>query len=263
MFYKLRRVLVLLVGILIFGFPLVSDSFIPEALAEGSDNRFDKYEIRVIREKYFTKRRRLELGAQGLIIMNQTFIYTYMASGLLAYHFTEEFGIEASGAYGLTSDKQDKTTLKRNFGIRTVVLRTQYQMEGGLLWTPIYGKWQLPSGRLIYFDTFLAFGGGMTGVRYLYDQCDTFDSLTSEAKNANPDWVDPPPPTTKSYPTIMLGLGQRYFVDKNLNFKWDIRYRGFNHDRAMQSCFPDTTSASEGTELQHNVYVQLGASRFL
>ena len=27
----------------------------------------------------------------------------------------------------------------------------------------VYGKWQLPSGKLVYFDTFITAGGGMTG----------------------------------------------------------------------------------------------------
>ena len=229
----------------------------------ADQQRFDKFEIRVIRQKFFSKKKRLELGAQGLVIMNQTFVYTYMASGLLAFHFTEEFGLEANGAYGFSSDKQDKKTLNSTYKIKTVVLRTEYQFEGALLWTPVYGKYQLASGRLIYFDTFLAAGAGMTGVRYKYDHCPTWDELSPDAQAVQSDWKDPPAPAIKTYPSWMLGLGQRFFLDRNSSIKWDIRYRGFRPSAIARNCNPEAGAEEGGSEIQHNVFVQLGASRFL
>ena len=93
---------------------------------------FKDYEIRVIRPRYFTKAKRFELGSQALVVMNQTFIYTYLLSGILTYHFNESMALELSGAYGFSVDKDDKRVLKEDFAIRTAILRTQYRALGSL-----------------------------------------------------------------------------------------------------------------------------------
>src|SRR5690606_3852451 len=111
-----------------------------------------------IRPRYFAKRQRLELGTQGLVVTNQTFIYTYMLSGILTYHFSEQLGLELMGAWGSSVDKEDKNTLDSSFNIKTQIVRSKTMLIGNALWTPIYGKYQLSSGRLIYFDTFLSVG---------------------------------------------------------------------------------------------------------
>src|SRR6185503_674806 len=119
-------------------------SVVPEARADVG--RFDGYEIRVIRPRFMSKRGRLELGGEGTLIMNQSFIYTFMATGLLDYHFSEMFAAEFTGSYGASVDKEDKRILQDTFSINTQILRTEYMGTGGLVWTPIYGKTQLSSG---------------------------------------------------------------------------------------------------------------------
>ena len=87
----------------------------------------------------------------------------------MTYHFSEALGLEVAGSYGISIDKNDKTLLKEEFDINTIILRTEYIVSGALLWTPVYGKFQTDEGSLIYFDTFLSFGGGLTGIDYQYD----------------------------------------------------------------------------------------------
>lgn len=232
----------------------VSESF-------GADDRqpqemFEKYEIRVIRPKYFTKTGRMETGAQLSIVMNQAFIYTYLATGILDYHFSETLALEGALAYGFSIDKEDKRVLDSNFKIKTQILRTQYFMEGGLLYTPIYGKYQLSSGRLIYVDMFLSAGAGMTGVNYLYDQCPS----PSEVPEGT-EVPAPPAPSVKSYPTFFFGAGQRIFMDKKLSLRWDVRGHVFGYNKADGACDPETADASSG--VQTNITMQLGAGYFL
>lgn len=220
------------------------------ALAE---EQFDKFDIRVIRPKYFSKTGRLETGAQMSVVMNQSFIYTYLATGILNYHFSETFAAEGAFAYGFSVDKDDKKALDTNFKIKTQILRTEYFMEGGLVYTPVYGKYQLSSGRVVYLDTFLAAGGGMTGVRYLYDHCPT--------SSDNAGVVDPPAPTTKGYPTFYFGGGQRIFLDKKTSLRWDVRAHYFSYSTADGAC--DPTTAPKESKGQTNITMQLGAGYFL
>ena len=222
----------------------------------GSQEQFKDVEIRVIRPKFFTKTKRLETGAQLSVVMNQSFIYTYLATGLLDYHFSEQWAAEGAFAMGFSIDKDDKRSLKSNFKIQTQILRTQYFMEGGALYTPVYGKYQLDSGKLIYLDMFFSAGVGMTGINYLYDHC----PKPSEVGQGNIA-PDPPAPTTKSYPTFYGGLGQRIFMDKKLSLRWDVRAHMFGYNLADSSCDPEF--ATGGTNNQTNITLQLGAGYFL
>jgi outer membrane beta-barrel protein len=224
------------------------------AFSASQDKRFKDIEIRVIRPKYFSKSSKFELGAQATVITNQTFIYTFMASGLMTFHFSEALGLEVAGSYGVSLDKNDKTLLKDEFDINTIIFRTEYIFSGALLWTPIYGKFQTDEGSLIYFDTFLSFGGGLTGIDYQYDHCPTV--------NFNEEPLDVPTPQTKSYPTFFGGLGQRFFLNKTTAFRWDARMMFFSYDLAHGEC--NQEFAEEGlTNSQQNVTIQIGASKFL
>lgn len=213
---------------------------------------FDGYEIRVIRPKFMTKRNRTELAGQGTLIMNQSFIYTLMASGILNYHFSESLAIELGGAYGFSIDKEDKRILEDEFEINTQILRTQYIFNGGLVWTPIYGKTQLPAGDVVYFDSFLTLQAGMTGINYTYEQC-------IPPPDDRPDLPQKPAAQTKSYPTGILGFGQKYFVSQDFGLRWDVRGYFFSYEKGDGTCTPEEPI---GASPHTNITLQWGASKF-
>jgi len=234
---------------------LISDS---HTYAVPQDKRFDKFEVRVIRPKFFTKNTRFELGAQGIVVTNQTFIYSFLATGLATFHFSESIGIEVMGAYGLSIDKDDKTQLKEVFEINTIILRTQYILGGNLLFTPIYGKFQTDEGRLIYFDTFLSGGAGLVGIDFKYDHCDEPGAVPGVEISA------PPEPQTISYLAFMGGIGQRFFLSKSSSFRWDLRYMRYNYNLADGDCsVPEEGEEKEViTSAQDILTIQIGTSKF-
>lgn len=238
------KIFKLSVSLLLAGFVL---SYAQESRAEAGD--FSGYEIRVIRPRYMSKRNRVELGGQAGLIMNQSFIYTLMLSGMLDYHFSEMFALELAVGKGLSIDKEDKRILKDEFEITTSLLPTDYTFNAGLLWTPIYGKTQLPSGYVVYFDNFISFQGGMTGIRYDYERC----------KDTSKNKIPPPAPTTKSYPSANVGFGQKFFISQSTSIRWDARANIFSYDRADGECVPGGVSESA---LQTNMMLQFGASTF-
>ncbi len=225
--------------------------------------RFRDTEIRVIRPRYFNKSNRFELGVGLTTVMNESFIYTFMATGLAAYHFNEEFALEGSFAYGLSLDRSDKRVLFDEFDIKTQIFRTKTIAELGLQWTPIYGKWQLASGRLIYFDTFLVGGFGQTGVDWKYD-----DFCVPPDPAAVADSKDKTIPTNvvKSYPTFFGGGGQRYFVSRTLSYKWDIRIHRFLYDPVDGECSPNTIKSVPGysatTTSHDSITLTFGVARY-
>lgn len=236
-----------------------SDALVSPAWAQSDENeRFNDVEVRVIRPRYFNKRKRLELGGQLSGIMNEAFIYTFMASGILAYHFTETFGFELQGAFGFNLDKEDKRVLFDEFQIKTKIFRTLYAVEGNLQYTPIYGKWQLPTGRLVYFDTYVSVGAGLTGIDWKYSDFCTPPDL---AKNPNADAIKSD--QVKSYPTFMLGLGQRYFLNKDLAVRWDIRSHSLFYNKFDAECTSNPASAESGSGVHNTITLQVGATKFL
>ena len=223
---------------------------------EIASARFENYQIRVVRPRYFNKGGRFELGAQGTAVMNDTFVYTYMATGILGYHFSNTLALEFAGSVGFSMDKEEKRILKDEFDVRTQIFRTFYSAEGALQYTPIYGKWQLPSGRLIYFDSYIHFGGGLTGIDWQYDDfCVATKDPTTQQDN--------PIPTNQTvpYPTFVIGFGQRFFISKKNAIKWDIRNHSMNYSQADTACNPDAEE-SGGSAWHHNITMQLGLSKF-
>lgn len=222
---------------------------------ESPNERFKNVEIRVIRPRYFNKAGKLELGAQFTSIMNESFIYTFLATGILAYHFSESFAAEFSGAYGFNLDKEDKRVLFDEFGIKTKIFRTVYTGEANLQWTPIYGKWQTSSGRLIYFDTYIALGGGMSGIEWKFS-----DFCTEPNTAVNSDAAPVPEDTTQTYPNFLFGIGQRYFVSKDMAWRWDLRNHSLIYQKEDSAC--DPTVEESGTGVHNNITLQFGASKF-
>ncbi len=251
---KVRKFANKVIALLVVGHEL----FMPIALAEGQDERFKDVEIRVIRPKYFTKRKHFELGADFSVVTNQTFIYTYLLTGNATMHLTETIAFEASGSYGFSLDKSDKKILDSDFSIKTEILRTKYLLDGAILWAPIYGKYQLASGRLIYFDTFLIGGLGMSGIEYKYDNC--LSSLENGAADPDTKKANPPSPTTKGYIAAIFGLGQRYFINKNTSLKWSVRGHRYTSPNKDGSCDPDNAAA--GSNVRNDIVIQLGASKY-
>lgn len=239
--------------LLILAAATLAAAFVAPGPARAQLGEFNGYEIRVIRPRYMAKRNRMELGSQGTLIMNQSFIYTFMVSGLMDYHFSEMFALELGASYGFSVDKEDKRILEDEFDINTQILRTQYILGGGLVWTPIYGKTQMPSGQVVYFDSFLTAQAGMTGIQYTYEQCIV---PPDDKKDVLPGR---PPEVTKGYPTLNVGFGQKYFLSRDFSLRWDVRDYLFQYEKGDGSCTPEV---AVGSALHQNITLQLGAATF-
>ena len=233
---------------------LILASFFAKAscvLAQEADEAFSEVEVRVIRPRYFSKQGRFELGLQGSVLSNQTFIYTYLMAGMLSYHLSEQWGLELSAALGFSKDKDEKTVLDRDFSIKTQIVRTRTMYEANVLWTPIYGKYQLANGRLIYFDSFLSAGGGFNGIDYRFDHCRSSDTDATDAIPAN---------KLVQYPTASVGIGQRFFLSTDSSLKWDLRNHLLFIKAQDGACTPQGTAAA--TSLHQNISMQFGYTLF-
>lgn len=219
----------------------------------ASAESFDETEIRVIRNKYFEKSLRLELSGGLSTIMNQSFLYTYLGGINLGFHLTEQWGILGEAYFGQNVRKDDCDTLGVVFSIDPLVQEVGSYFMGSLDYTPIYGKFQLSTGRVIYFDWFLEAGGGVASIRSGGLRCavGTTENIQDE-----------------SVSTYALALhassGQRIFVNQRMSVNWRVRFmrseRVFGAVGEDGSVTADTTSLVDGESF---VLVNIGVSYFL
>lgn len=208
---------------------------------------FKGYEIRVIRPRYVVKARRAELGVGLSAVMNQSFLYSYLATGILTWHLSEVWAFEGQAAFGTTFDRDEKRVLDDDFNINTVILRTEMLANGRVVWTPSYGKYFLTSSHIVYFDTFISAGAGVSGIRYTFKHCDEPGD-------------DPPSARSKQYPTMILGIGQRHFIDRASSVRIGADWQRFSFNTADGACGAD----APGLPASHdNIILSLGWSRFL
>lgn len=208
---------------------------------------FKGYDIRVIRPRYFVRESRLDAGFGVTAIMNQSFIYSFLGTGILSYHFSESFAVEAQASYGKSFDRDEKRILVDEYEIHTVLLRTESLRNGRIVWTPSYGKYLLGGSEFVYFDTFVTAGLGKTGIRYRYDHC-------TEPTDS------PPSERTVQYDTGIVGIGQRHFLSQTSSFRLGAEVQRFLVDQADGACRAGAPSAVKS---QDNVVLFLGWSTLL
>ncbi|MEK7689790.1 MAG: outer membrane beta-barrel domain-containing protein [Bdellovibrionota bacterium] len=133
---------------------------------EGLKNKYwskgDENEMRVVRNRIFTKAKKFELGAFAGTVSSDPFFDIYSYGGRFAYHFGEYFGFSLMySKYKVNSSSALKfleaqlgTTVNSNYPITF--------MGGEFQYSPLYGKLSLHGAMILYFDLHLLFGGGLT-----------------------------------------------------------------------------------------------------
>jgi outer membrane beta-barrel protein len=117
---------------------------------------------RGVRERLFQKAGRFELTLLGGIYAADLLSASYLVSGALTYHVTEELGLEASFGYS-RADSELVRIIEQDRGISLIRIDAPvYLYQAHLLWTLAYGKLRWFGAEIGRFDIRLAIGGGIT-----------------------------------------------------------------------------------------------------
>ena len=218
------------------------------AQSSGSGS-FDDVEIRVIKNKYFQKSMRLELATGLSVIMNQSFLYSYLGGVGLAFHLNEQFGLIGEAQLGQTVRKGDCDILGAEFRIDPVVQEVQNFFGGALLYTPVYGKFQMSSGKVLYFDWFFEAGGGVASVRAGGLGCAKGGTTTED------------PPVEGTALALIGSTGQRLFLSQNVSLNW--RVRAMRAEGVQNDGNNKAATSGLGGGGQNYVTLNLGVSYYL
>lgn len=148
----------------------------------------------VVLNKLFPKKEKVELDGKLGLVLNSSYIQTFLATGGITYFLSEEWGVTGEASLALNSDKSERgaiesfyndpndvigpefgdlATLKEsgdadaNLGPAYVPIRElQYIFTLNANWNPIYGKQIILLSATNYFDFFINFGGGFAASKF-------------------------------------------------------------------------------------------------
>jgi outer membrane beta-barrel protein len=152
---------------------------------------FAKRKRRDVRDRLFQQTNRHELTVQGGYYVSDLFDGTYVLGGAYAYHMTEDFAIEASGAWTRIASSS-AAELERTFSLLGNKDRRSLLFDADLVWDPAHGKLRL-GGAIRHFDLYVAVGAGVV------------DSVLASDIAAN------------------LGVGLKFFFGRAIAIRIDIR----------------------------------------
>ena len=157
-------------------------------------------DVAVIQRRFMPKTGRVSIAALSTFVLSSEYFLHPGVEGHLTYHFLEKHGVELSGYYVLTINRGVTNDLA-DIAIHVQELKLFISGFVGLTykWMPVYGKIAFYNSRILAFDTFFNFGGGV--------------STISSKKVSQVVWE----------PTIVTGIGQVFAITRDLGLRWDLR----------------------------------------
>lgn len=99
----------------------------------------------------------------------------------------------------------------------------------------------------------------MTGIQWKYSDYCTEPDLEKHTNNQNPP-SEVPSDQIKAYPTLVFGIGQRYFVSKSKSYNISIKSHSIFYKTADGEC--DQNNAADDNDTHSNITMQFGATKF-
>lgn len=157
-------------------------------------------EISVIQKKFLPKTERFQLYAGGGTTTNSPWFLNMGLKLNFGYHFTESLGVELSGLFLSNSEREVAKEIRDNNLLQPEkFINTKSYVGIDVVWAPIYGKLTMLNKRIIPFDMYISAGGGT--------------SSTNSQEG--------------SVPTLHVGVGQIFAINKSMAFRWDYSWTTF------------------------------------
>ncbi len=182
-----------------------------------------------VRNKFFSKARRLEIAPFFGLITNNAFNQDLVGGMALAYHFNERFALEVQGQYGFLSGHKNQK------GLAVAVLQLLQRDQGflleatdpglaaslNLLWSPMYGKINPMGIAVINLDFFFLLGVGYISESVEMARLATAEEMAAEG-DSNPIRIQSA--TNNGLLSVNLGLGIKIFVSRSFALRLDGRF---------------------------------------
>ena len=195
---------------------LASVSFTTSQAAKKTDSQggYERSIEAVVRNKYFYKTNKLELGITGGVMPYDSLVNHYMGGARLDWHLSDHYGWEVIDAqFAFPSLTGFVTDLAREKGLSNVqTSQLKYLVTTNLLLSPLYGKIRFFGSQVLYFDIYLVVGGGVANTKTV--------KLSSSASGTAATETEV---RSGMEPLVDFGLGIKVFMNDSLGLIFDFR----------------------------------------
>ena len=191
--------------------------------------RGDQSQLSVVQNRTYTKSNKWDLGGLGGIVNSDPFLTIKSVGGSLGYHFNEYFSFHLIGWKDLVSKSSALTSFEKFSGGTANTNYPKYFLGGEANGSLLYGKLSVLGKAIIYYDLHLSAGAGVT-------------------KTESGDYFTP-----------MGGIGQRFYLSKNLSLRIDYRLQYYK-ERILEKEVPTKKGEVRGIRGNYSNCVTLGIS---
>ena len=193
--------------------------------------------IQAVERKFFLKRSRFELYPYFGFDINDPFFQHLFVGASLSYHVADSLAIEARGGYVVAAIEKDviRFTQQATESLLSGEPKLVMHADAALTWSPIYGKFSLFGESIIHFDTYLSGGGGV---------------MLTERREGSKN-------VSNTNPAANVAIGQRYFINRWLTFRWELRNYTFLEE------VPIANSTESESNLRNTTVIGISLSGFL
>lgn len=189
---------------------LSSATFAAKIKSSDSQTDYERSINAVVRNKYFYKTGKIEVGATAGVMPYDSVVNHYMFGGKATWHFSDHFGWEVAdiqvGMPSITSDIRSKVD---GNGLTNVQLsQIKLLATSNLIVSPIYGKIRFFGSQILYFDIYTVLGFGVANTKTI--------KLSSSAPKESlvREGIEP---------ALDFGLGVKIFTSDALALLIDLR----------------------------------------
>jgi outer membrane beta-barrel protein len=215
-----------LTGALITGVFALSFA-LPAAAQDAMDiGVIKRSDIAVVQKLLYPKTGRTEMGVHLGLMPFDAYLTTPNLQLSYDSHMSESlsWGVMLGGGYGFdTSTLQELSSPA--YGVSPDAYRYLGSILGGVAWSPIYAKMNLDGAKVIHYDVYTSARAGAT-----FSQ-----SILPEGGSA-------------LAPTLSLGVGSRFFLNKNGNIRVEL------HDDLLL----EKRELTDSMFLKHNINISVG-----
>ncbi|MCP4868955.1 MAG: outer membrane beta-barrel domain-containing protein [Proteobacteria bacterium] len=238
--------------------PDVAEEDTEEKKAEILDERKRRGLVKVIQKKFFLKYRRVEVVPQVGYVGNDHFIRRIGVGATIGYHINEVLSLEVLMMYLPDLKETDYKPLTKQFRDNSEVVPdiSRITFLGALNFqlSPIYGKVELGTLRIINYDLYFGAGIGLGATKddtfIIRSPCDQYQTRAERKQDvANGcQYVD------QTHFVTNAGGGLRVVFNDWIGIRLDVRQ--FTHIEQVYR------EGDIGLEMKQNLMISLGASLF-
>ncbi|MCY4321476.1 MAG: hypothetical protein OXC37_03605 [Bdellovibrionaceae bacterium] len=183
-----------------------------------------KDSVSVIQKRYLPKTFRGEFKLSASTIVNHTFFYLGGVSGTVGFFIREDHGFGLEGfawlppLFKMTANDMINPP---NQIVPLGVFLSQFYTGVYYKWSPFFGKFSVLNRKIVYFDMYMTFGGG---INWVLDAVDVIvKQLNQTGRKLDERYSRQMALAEDKFPAFSVAVGQTFSMTQDWAFNWELK----------------------------------------